>query len=207
MRKRAALYCRVSTTNGQTTENQRLALEEYCERQGWSVVETYEDVGVSGATHDRDGLDCLKADCPSRKFDLVVTWKMDRLARSVPHLLEILSTLREYGIGFASLTESIDTETASGRMLVVFLAAISEFERELTKERVVCGLARARANGVTLGRPRRGFDVQRAIQLRDSGLGYKQIAKALAVPRTTLHRYMQGIPKSTGDVLALTGIP
>jgi DNA invertase Pin-like site-specific DNA recombinase len=204
--KRAAIYCRVSTTE-QTVENQRLAIEQYCKLQNWKVVKIYEDVGVSGAQDRREGLDGLKTDVSLNRFDVVIVWKFDRLARSTAHLLEVLSLLQRYGVDFVSVTEAVDSSTAAGKMVLTFLGAIGEFERSLIRERVVCGLARARTNGTKLGRPRVFFDFQRAIQLRDSGLGYKQVAKALGVPRTTLHRYMKAIPKSTEKVLALTGIP
>ena len=205
--KRVVLYLRVST-EGQTTENQRLAIHDYVSRQdGWKVTAEYEDVGVSGAKHDRQGLDALKADAAKRKFDAVVVWKFDRMARSVSHLLETLALFQRYHIDFASVTEAVDTSTAAGRMLLTFLGAVGEFERSLTVERVRCGLARAKANGQALGRPRRGFDLGRALELRSQGLGYKQVAKALGVPRTTLFRYLKAIPKPADTVLALTGIP
>jgi len=195
-KKIAALYCRVST-DSQTTENQLLELKAYCQRQGWSIYKTYEDKGISGAQHDRPALDEMLMDAESsHKFSVLVTWKTDRVARSVVHLLEVLTTLRRLGIGFCSVTENIDTTSAQGRMLLTFLGGIAEFERELCVERVKAGISRARANGIKLGRPRVGFDFKKAIQLRQDGLGYKRIAKEMGLPRTTIYRALQAIPKT-----------
>lgn len=196
MSKKVALYCRVST-DSQTTENQVLELKVYCERQGWSIYKVYEDKGVSGSQHDRPALDEMLQDAEKKKFDILVVWKIDRIARSVVHLLEVLTTLRNLGIGFASETESINTESAQGRMLLTFLAGISEFEREICIERVRSGMARCKAQGIKkIGRPRVGFDVKKAIELRQDGLGYKQIAKQMNIARTTLYRSLRAIPKT-----------
>ncbi|MBT3375642.1 MAG: recombinase family protein [Lentisphaerae bacterium] len=199
--KRAAIYLRVSTT-GQTVENQRLAIERYCALQGWKVVQVYEDVGISGAKDERPGLDQLKKDAVKGKFDVVIVWKFDRLARSTSHLLDTLSLLRRYGVDFVSTTEAVDTSTAAGKMLLTFLGAVGEFERSIIQERVKAGLERARAEGKKLGRPRVGFDLERAIQLRGEGLGYLQVARALGVPRTTLYRYLKAIPQTPEMALA-----
>ena len=126
----------------------------------------------------------------------MVTWKIDRIARSVVHLLEVLTTLRSLGIGFCSITEAINTESPQGRMLLTFLGGISEFEREICIERVKSGIQRAKINGVKLGRPRIGFDLKKAIKLRQDGQGYKQIAKEMGLPRTTIYRALQVIPKT-----------
>jgi DNA invertase Pin-like site-specific DNA recombinase len=194
--KRAAIYLRVSTAE-QTVENQRLAVEQYCKLQGWKLVKTYEDVGISGAQDRREGLDALKADVAKGRFDVVLVWKFDRLARSTTHLLETLSLLQRYGADFVSTTEAVDTSTPAGRMVLTFLAAIAEFERSIIQERVKAGLDRARSEGKRLGRPRVGFDLERALALRSDGLGYKQVSVALGVPRTTLFRYLKAIPETT----------
>ena len=199
--KRAALYLRVST-DCQTTENQRLAIEGYCRLQQWKIVKVYEDVGVSGAQDKRPGLDALKAEVPKGKFDVVIVWKFDRLARSTAHLLDVLSLFKRYGVDFVSTTEAIDTSTAAGRMVLTFLGAIAEFERSIIQERVRAGLDRARAEGKRLGRPRVGFDFQRAVQLRNQGWGYKRIAMELGAKRTTVFRCLSGIPKTPEQVSA-----
>lgn len=185
--KRAAIYMRVST-DGQTTENQRLAVEQYCKLQGWKVAKVYEDVGVSGAQDRRTGLDALKADVAKSRFDVVLVWKFDRLARSTTHLLETLSLLTRYGVDFVSVTEAVDSSTPAGKMVLTFLGAIAEFEREIIRERVVCGLERAKSEGVRLGRPRVGFDVNEAVRLKKDGRSWNQLAKQLGVSSATLRR-------------------
>jgi DNA invertase Pin-like site-specific DNA recombinase len=193
--KRAALYLRVSTS-GQTTENQSLELRRYCERQDWTISRVFEDKGISGASRERPALDQMLADASEKKFDVLLVWKIDRLARSTAHLVQILTHLRSAEVGFCSATEAIDTVSPQGRMLLTFLGAIAEFERELCIERVKSGLARAKNNGAKLGRPRIGFDVAKALRLRGTGLGYKQIAMQLGVPRTTLFRGLRAIPQT-----------
>ena len=197
MSKKAAIYCRVST-HQQTTENQRLELEAYCRRQEWTVAKVYDDSGVSGKTDDRPALRQMLADSAKGKFSVVVCWKIDRIARSTINLLQILQQLRAAGVDFCATTQAIDTTNSAGRMLMTFLGAIAEFERETIVERVKSGLSRAKANGVKLGRPRVAFDINAALRMRDKeGLGYKQIAKALGIPRTTLYRTMGAIPKTS----------
>lgn len=193
--KKVALYIRVSTSQ-QTVENQRLELDKYCERQGWQIAKVYEDSGFSGSKSDRPALNEMLRDSGKGRFQVVVCWKIDRLARSTADLLNILLTLKNHGVDFCSTTQAIDTTTSYGRMVMTFLGAIAEFERETIVERVRSGLDRAKANGVKLGRPRVGFDVGKALQMREEGLGYKQIAKALGIPRTTIYRTLGAIPKS-----------
>ena len=193
--QKVAIYVRVSTS-GQTVENQEREILAHCQRQGWTIHKVYRDEGFSGAVAVRPALTEMLADARLGRFNLLVVWKIDRLARSISHLLEVLTELKGLGIGFVSLTEAINTETAQGRMLCSFLAAIAEFERELIQERVRSGIARARSQGIAIGRPRRGFDVAKAMELKNQGLGYKQIAKSLNVPRSTIHRALKGIPKT-----------
>ena len=193
--KRAAIYLRVSTTD-QNVENQRRAIEQYCQLQGWRVAKVYEDVGVSGAQDRREGLDALKKDATKNRFDVVLVWKFDRLARSTQHLLEVLALLQRYGVDFVSTTEAVDSSTPAGKMVLTFLGAIAEFEREIIRERVVCGLERAKANGVQLGRPRAGFDVNEALALKKSGLSWSQLAKRMPVSSATLRRTLTPLLKN-----------
>ena len=193
--QKVAIYVRVSTS-GQTVENQERELTAHCQRQGWQVFKVYRDEGFSGAVADRPALKEMMNDARLGRFNLLVVWKIDRLARSISHLLEVLTELKGLGIGFVSLTEAINTETAQGRMIANFLGSIAEFERELVVERVRAGMARAKANNVKIGRPRTAFDYAKAVELRKQGLGYKAIARALSVPRTTVYRVLKGIPKA-----------
>ena len=152
--KRVAIYVRVSTRRDQTTQNQTGELERFCERSGWQIVETYDDSGVSGSKSDRPSLSRMMKDAAQGRFDVVCVWKIDRLARSVADLLNIMSVLRSHGIDFVSSTQAIDTTTSYGKMVITFLGAIAEFERDLICERVKVGIERAKAEGTILGRPR-----------------------------------------------------
>jgi DNA invertase Pin-like site-specific DNA recombinase len=151
---RAALYLRVSTTLGQTVENQRIDLARYVEARGWTVFREYADEGVSGAKERRPQLDQLIADARRRRFDVLVCWRLDRLGRNLRHLVLLLDELQALGVAFVSLSEGIDATTPAGRLQLHVLAAIAEFERDRIRERVVAGLNRAKAQGKRLGRPR-----------------------------------------------------
>ena len=192
--KRAAVYLRVSTAE-QSVSTQEHAVKRYCELQGWAIVEVFRDEGVSGSADHRPALDRLKEEIACDRFDVVVVWKFDRLARSTGHLLECLELFRRHGADFVSVTESIDTSSHMGRMVFSFLAAIAEFERGLIRERVTAGLRRAQAEGKHCGRPRKEFDLVEAVRLRKMGLGYKRISAAMGIPKSTVQRHLSGGPK------------
>lgn len=137
-------YARVST------EEQNLDLQIHALKgAGCSVI--HEDFGVSGASVKRPGL--RKALRRVQAGDVLVVWKLDRLGRSLPHLVETINALRGRGVGFRSLQEQIDTTCAGGRFYFHMLAALAEFERELISERTRAGMASARRRGVHVGRP------------------------------------------------------
>lgn len=188
--KTAAVYARVSTSE-QTVENQLIAIRQFCSASGWKMAETYQDVGVSGAQENRPALDQLKKDCLAGKFDCVVVYKFDRMARSVSHLLECLELFRKRGIDFVSISEGIDTSCAVGKMVFTFLGAVAEFERSLITERVNAGIRRAKAEGKHCGRPRIGLDLGQAIALRKQGRSVRDIAKEIHVSTTTVFRCLK----------------
>jgi DNA invertase Pin-like site-specific DNA recombinase len=123
-----------------------------------------------------------------RRIDVVACTKLDRLARSVHHLVAMGREFEVLGVDLAVLDQSIDTTTPAGRLLFHMLAAIAEFERDLIRDRVVAGLRRAKAQGVRLGRPRRGVDVVRVKALLADGQSLRAVAKSLGVPVATVHR-------------------
>src|SRR5215472_6305484 len=157
--KHAALYARVSTTD-QQTENQSAELRQYAAARGWTVAE-YTDVGVSGAKDRRPALDRLIADAKRRRIDVLVVWRLDRLGRNLRHLVGLIEDLHALGIAFVSLGEGIDATTPAGKLQLHVLAALAEFERGRIAERVKAGLARVRAQGKRLGRPRLAYSVDR----------------------------------------------
>lgn len=191
---KTAAYLRVSTTE-QTTDNQKNSIENYCNANSWKFPRYYVDEGISGAKHSRPALDQLKKDIKANKVDTLIVWKFDRLARSTSHLLEVLELLQRSQCDFVSVTESVDTTTAAGKMILVFISAVAEFERSLIAERVKAGLDRAKANGTKLGRPRVGFDVNEAITLKQSGLSWSQLAKRMNVSSATLRRVVPPLLK------------
>ena len=145
-----ALYARVSTAD-QNCEVQLGALRDYA--QGMEAVE-YVDEGVSGARARRPALDDLLADARRRRFNSVVVVKLDRLARSVRHLTQMVAEFDAWGVDLVVLDQGIDTSTPTGRLLFHILATIAEFERDLIRERTRAGIAAARRRGKRLGRPR-----------------------------------------------------
>jgi DNA invertase Pin-like site-specific DNA recombinase len=142
---RVVLYARVSKLNGhQDPENQLAPLRLHCAAKGFIVVKEYVE-RMSGAKETRPQLDELMADAEKGRVDFqaVLVWKFDRFARSVKHLLKALETFNALSIGFISLTESIDTSTAYGKMVFTILGAVAELERSLIIERTKAGLKRS----------------------------------------------------------------
>jgi DNA invertase Pin-like site-specific DNA recombinase len=183
---KAAIYARVSTLD-QEPENQLRDLRDYCARRGWQPVE-YVDHGVSGAKEKRPALDALARDAKRRRFDVLIVWRLDRLGRSLKHLILLLDDFSALGVGFVSLGEGIDATTAAGRLQMAVLGAIAQFERDRIVERVRAGLARARAEGKKLGRPRCSIPEDRLAPAR--GLPIRQAAARLGVSRSTAHRWL-----------------
>lgn len=189
--KRVALYLRVST-DGQTTENQRRELQAVAERAGWQIVEAYEDHGISGAKgrDQRPAFDRLLKDAARRRFDLIAAWSVDRLGRSVQHLVGFLDEVHQLGVDLYLHQQGIDTTTAAGKALFQMMGVFAEFERAMIRERVHAGLNRARAQGKRLGRPTIEADTAAAITaaLRAGGAGLHKIAKAHGVGVSTVQR-------------------
>src|SRR5579864_1402219 len=183
---KAAIYARVSTID-QEPENQLQELRRYVEARGWTATE-YVDRGVSGATDRRPALDQLLADARRRRFDVLVCWRLDRLGRNLKHLITLLDDLQALGVGFVSLAEGIDATTPAGKLQMHIPGAIAEFERARIQERVRGGLARARAQGVRLGRPPRRIDPERLAMV--AGLPEREAARRLGIPRSTFQRLL-----------------
>jgi len=182
------LYARVSTKGRQELETQLQPLRAEAQRRGWHVVAEHVDEGISGAESARPGLDAVMADVRAGRCDVVMVWRFDRWARSLRHLLDTLEELRVREVEFVSLTEQLDTSTPMGRMLFAIIAAIAEFERELIRERVIAGLARAKAEGITCGRPRKSVDITEAHRLLSAGLSQRAVAQRLNISRSMLSR-------------------
>ena len=181
--KRVALYVRVST-DGQTTENQRRELRAAVERNGWTITAEYGDHGVSGAKgrRDRPQFDALLRAIARKEFDVVAAWSVDRLGRSLQDLIGFLGDLHSKGIDLYLHQQALDTSTPSGKAMFGMLGVFAEFERSIIQERVKAGLARARAKGQPLGRPRASSMVEAQIrELAAKGMGKVKIARTLGI--------------------------
>lgn len=210
---RAALYARVSTTgHGQDVGLQLEELRQVAVQRGWVVHQEFIDSGVSGAKTTRPALDRMLADAREGRIDVVAVWKLDRLARSVAHLLDLADSLNAWGVGLVSVRDAhVDTTTPSGRFTLQILGAVAELERSLIRERVVAGVRRAQAAGKHCGRPKCEMDLRPALAMLDQGHGLKTTAKALGVSRATLRRRLaesgawprpQGVQKVGDDEAA-----
>ncbi len=192
--KRAAMYLRVST-DGQTVENQRGDLTKLAELRGWSIVQTYEDAGISGAKgrDRRPGLDALLKDAKRRRFDVALFWAVDRLGRSTASVVTAMDELDAAGVAQFYFKESMDTSTPHGRAMLEMAAVFARLEREMIRARVVAGLQRARANGRRLGRPRVPAKVEQAIlaaRARTPKVGIIKLAKQFGVGVSVVQRVL-----------------
>ena len=196
-KERVALYCRVSTKE-QTVENQILPLREYAKVRGWNVVEVFSDAGVSGAKDHRPALNRMMEAARKRKIDRVMVARLDRLGRSVRHLLLTLEEFRVLGVQFCSLAESMDTGTPVGKMTFTLIAAVAEFERELIRERIYAGLSRAKAQGKVLGRPRKAVDESQIVILREQGISLRQIGRTLGISKDAVAKVLSVMGAAPG---------
>src|SRR5258708_26920130 len=188
--KRAVLYLRVSTLD-QTTANQERELREVAERAGWDVVKVYKDHGISGAKgrEKRPAFNALHKAAARREFDVVMAWSVDRLGRSLQDLVVFLSELQALKIDLFLKTQGIDTTTPSGKAMFQMMGVFAEFERSMIQERVRAGLARARSEGKTLGRPKVPAEVEAAIRATlAGGTGMIKTAKLHGVGTGTVQR-------------------
>ena len=189
-----AIYLRVSTSS-QSTENQLLDLQKVATQNDWDVVGVYTDEGVSGK-HGRDKrpqFDALMKDAYQKKFQVIMSWDVSRLGRSLRHLVEFMEDIQAKGIDLFLLQNGIDTTTPSGRAMFGMLSVFSSFEREMISERVKSGLERAKAEGKILGRPTNMNDGLRASikLLREQGLGIKRIAKTIGCGVGTVYKDLE----------------
>jgi DNA invertase Pin-like site-specific DNA recombinase len=181
--KRVAIYARVSTDK-QTTENQILQLREVASMNGWDVVEMFIDEGISGAKgrDKRPAFDSLIKSATRRKFEIVMSWSVDRLGRSLQHLVDFLNELHAVGCDLYLHQQAIDTTTPSGKMMFQMCGVFAEFERSIIQQRVKAGLERAKGKGCKLGRPGLPNLVKvQILEKRSSGMTMRRIARELDV--------------------------
>lgn len=194
--KRCALYMRVSTVD-QHPETQLHDLQAMASQRGYEIVREYTD-RISGAKPKRPGLDELLHDARKHRFDVVLVWAFDRIARSTRHFLEILDELNHLNVEFISFRENVDTGGPLGRAMVVIIGAIAELERNLIIERVRAGMRRAKLEGRHIGR--RPLDIDRLAVLRDRdrGLSLTTIAKTHRISRSMVSKILRNARRPPG---------
>lgn len=183
--KRCGIYIRCST-GFQNTDLQRAELLAYLEKRGWELHKIYDDVAFSGTSDKRPALQEMLRDCRSRKIDVVLIWKLDRLFRSLSHLLIVLQEWKELGIELISLKDSLDMSSSAGKLLLHLIGCFAEFEADLIKARVNAGLENARKKGIRLGRPPQ-LDHAKVLELRKQGLTMRKIGEEFGVSAAAIH--------------------
>ena len=193
----AALYARVSTRE-QSADMQLAAMRKYSEMQGWSISKEYVDEGLSGADRTRPALKQLLDDVhgwgEGMKPGVVLVWKLDRLARSLKHLIELTELFQNRRVEFVSITEKFDTTSPAGQLLLHICGALSEFERSLIRERIKSGIARAKERGVRWGPKPIPLPIHEAAELLAQGKSLRQAAAATGLKVTTLYRRLHPRP-------------
>jgi DNA invertase Pin-like site-specific DNA recombinase len=190
-----ATYTRVSTNKReQKPEVQVQELRRYCKARRFKVTHEIMD-RATGSTDERPGLKRLLKLVRAREVDAVIVVKLDRLFRSLKHLVNTLSEFEALGVKFIATRDQVDLTTPAGRMFVQILGSLAEFERELIRERVILGLDHARANGKVLGRPRVN-DYERVRTLRKQGLSYREIEEKLSLSSGSVWRALQGVTQN-----------
>ena len=188
--KRAALYVRVSTVD-QHPETQLHELRQFAAQRGLQIVQEYVDHGFCGARARRPALDRMMEDARRHRFDVLLVWSCDRLARSTKHLLQTLDELSGFGIQFLSQREAIDTEGPLGRAIIVIVSAMAELERCIIIERVRAGMRRARLEGRQIGRARLDVNREQVIHDRRSGMSLTQVARKHSISRASVCRMVK----------------
>jgi DNA invertase Pin-like site-specific DNA recombinase len=184
------MYLRVSTTD-QTVENQRRDLEQVAAQRGWQIVETYIDEGVSGAKgrDKRPEFDRMCKDAARGKLDLIAAWSIDRIGRSLAHLVEFMDEMRQIEVALYLHTQGMDSSTAAGKAMLSMCGVFAEFERSVLIERIHAGIARARSQGKHMGRPAvPEATVEQIKALRAQGMGMLKIAKTVGCGSSTVQR-------------------
>lgn len=160
---RAALYIRVSTdkqaSEGTSLEVQEEKLRKFCSMQDWDTFQLYADRGISGKDTERPKFQALMNDAREKKFDVIVVTKLDRFGRSLRDLINSIHELNSLGIQFSSVNDNLNTTTPNGKLLFHVLGAFAEFEREIIRERMMTGIAKARQEGRLIGRVPMGYKV------------------------------------------------
>ncbi|NQT16562.1 MAG: recombinase family protein [Planctomycetes bacterium] len=187
---KVAIYVRVSTDE-QNPDAQLRDLREYVRSRGWKNVTEYVDLGFSGAKDSRPKWNELWDAVQKGRVHVLVTHALDRLGRSLAHLVKIIFTLTERNVTLVSFRENIDLSTAQGRLIASIFAVLAEYELSMIRERTRAGMRAAKARGSKIGNQKRFFDKKKAIQLRDQGYGQIRIARKLGIGVGRVNRWVK----------------
>jgi DNA invertase Pin-like site-specific DNA recombinase len=201
---RAAIYSRVST-DGQTIDNEVIALKEAAERRGWKVVGIYLDQAINRAKVGRDkrpGVDRLFKDASRRKFDVVMAWAIDRMGRSLGDLIDTIEHIEAAGVDLYLDQQNLDTTTPAGKLLFHVIGAFAEFERSTLSQSIRAGIARARVEGRRPGRPRIDPITEAAIRaaLESGRQGMVKIAATFRVGNGTVQRIKDDMRRAATEM-------
>ena len=189
--KRVALYARVSTLDkGQDPETQLVQLRGYAQARNFEVITEFIDY-ASGTSEDRTQYKLMMAAAKKRKIDVVLVWRYDRFARSTQALVNALKEFQSLGIDFISYQENIDTTTPTGELIFHVMASLAQFESSLISQRVKAGMARAKAQGKLISRPKISIQKQQELfELQKMGLSMSKISKKAKVAYGTVYNYL-----------------
>lgn len=196
-----AIYARVSTTDQDCT-TQLAEVRQYAATRGWAVLEEneYVDTGWSGAKASRPAMDRLMKDALARKVDTILVYKLDRFGRSLINLMTAIGQLTGAGVRFIAITQGIDTDASNpaSRLLLHVMGAFAEFEREIIKERIACGMKKAQASGTrsgkAIGRPMRILNRQAVWDKRDKGASITELQNEFKLGRGHVQRVLAARP-------------
>lgn len=189
---RVGIYARVSTHDQQTLPMQLEKMKEYIKHRDWELIAEVEEVGSGAKT--RPKREELLRMAKRREIDAILVWKLDRFGRSLADLVMTLNELREIGVVFVSLTESLDFSTPSGRAMAGMLSTFAEFERDIIRERVKAGIASAREKGKRHGRPQTAAkkkDEVNKLYKKGNGLNKSEIARKLKISRASVIAFLK----------------
>jgi DNA invertase Pin-like site-specific DNA recombinase len=196
--KRVAIYARVST-DAQTTENQLAELRAFASRAGWQIAGEFVDHAISGAKgrDQRPAFDRMLRAAGRRECNVIAAWSVDRLGRSLQHLVAFLGEIHAHSVDLYLHQQALDTTTPAGKAMFQMCGVFAEFERAMIQERVKAGLARAKAQGKTLGRPKLSAKVVAKVRaLRARHMGMNAIAAQLGIGDASVHRILHAEAKA-----------
>ena len=191
--KKVGLYARTSTVQNQSTERQIEELKLICKNHNYEIVDIYNDEGISGSKKSRPELDRMMSDVFKRKFDTLMTLELSRLGRSVSNMCEILEQCKSSNVSLFIVNQNIDTDQIIGTLFFNILNSISQFEKDLIRERIISGLENAKRKGVKLGRPSNMNEgmIKSVKFMRGQGVSVKKIAKDLKIGVCTVYKVLQ----------------